>query len=196
MDANRAKWLADIQARLAPLLLAEARSKELAPKIPPARLFIAICGVGVGFNSCVLFDDFLSIRKITNPPGIVHVTRAADLQYSDYLAVSRYSHSVQAEIAVGNAEMQESDHFYMGIAWHTAALLKLRGYSSLFCPALSSESWDVVNAISDNSIKFRMLDDIPRQIVFPHEQMTISTDDVKWVKTQPALCLKKKNTCS
>jgi hypothetical protein len=171
-----------IKERLGPLLLAEARANELVQQTPPARLFVAVCGVRVEFDSFEVLDDFLSLQKVTNPPGIVHVTRAADLRYSDYLAVSRYSSAIQEEIAVGNTELQENDQFLLGIAWHTAALLKLRGYTSLFCPSSSSASWDTISAISDNSIKFQMLDDISKQISFTPQEASISVKDLEWVK--------------
>ena len=175
--------LNSIEARLTPLLLAEARAKELSQQVPPALLFIAMCGVEIDFDSFEVLDGFLSIRKVTNPPGIVHIARAANLKHSDYLSVGPYSLPVQAEIAVRDTALQKDEQFLVNIAWHTAALLKLRGYSTLFCPSLSSVSWDTVSAVSDNTIKFHMLDDVPRQIGFRGEDKSISVKDAEWVKS-------------
>jgi hypothetical protein len=185
--------LNNIEARLEPFILAEARAKELAQQVPPALLFIAICDVRVDFDSFEVLDGFLSVRKVTNPPGIVHIARAANLKHSDYLSVGRYSSFVQAEIAVGNTEIQKDEQFLVGIAWHTAALLKLRGYATLFCPSLSSVSWDAVSAVSDNTINFHMLDDVPRQIVFACEETVISVKDVEWVKSHWNTALELRN---
>lgn len=64
---------------------------------------------------------------------------------TDYLGVSRYSRSIEAEIIVGYNDAQEDESFLLDMAWHILALIKLRGYSSLFCPVSATESWDIIN---------------------------------------------------
>jgi hypothetical protein len=170
-----------IKARTHPVLESIQRAEELMRLVPKASAFFAICGTNIGFDSMELRDGFLSIRKVTNPPGVVRVARAANLERSDYLGVSRYSLGVRAEIVVGDEESEEDEEFLSNIAWHTAALLKLRGHATLFCPASSTASWDTLGAVSDNSVNFRMLDDVPRQIRLSTAAIPISPEDVKWV---------------
>lgn len=166
----------------APLQFAEDRAKKLLKQIPDALLFVSICGVKVDFELFELIDGFLSIRKVTNSPGFVHVMRAANTDKADYLSVSRYSHLTQAEITIGDNIHQVNESSLLDFAYHTAALFKLKGYSLLFCPSSSSVSWDTISAFSDNSVNFQMLDDIPHQIGFIDDSSTISIENAEWVK--------------
>jgi hypothetical protein len=78
----------------------------------------------------------VTIRRVTNP-GIVHVCRAADISRSDYLGIGRYSHAITAELAAGDLGRPEADYDQnrlLDVAWHAAALLKLRGHASFVCP--------------------------------------------------------------
>ena len=178
----KAEDLLSFKLGLTPLLIAEDRARKLLKQVPDALLFVSICGVKVDFDLFELLDGFLSIHKVTNSPGIVHVTRAANLDHVDYLSVGRYSHLTQAEIAVGNIKLQDDKPFFMDLAYHTAALFKLQGYSLLFCPSSSTVSWDIISAFSDNSVDFQMLDDVPRQIGFKDGSSMISLDNAEWVK--------------
>ena len=170
-----------MEAKTHPVFESINRAEELMPLVPKASAFFAICGPDIGFDSMDLRDGFLSIRRVTNPPGVVRVARAANLERSDYLGVSRYSLGVRAEMAVGNEGSEEDEEFLMNMAWHTAALLKLRGHVTLLCPASSTASWDTLGAIPDNSVNFRMLDDVPRQIRLSTADIPLSPEDVRWV---------------
>ena len=119
------------------------------------------------------------LRKVTNPPGLVHVTRAADLSNSDYLTVSRYSRTVTAELVLGTEEELGEDAAE-GIAWHAAALLKLTAAPALLCPASSTVSWDALSAVRDNSVRFRVLDDAPRRILLDSDNR-IGDETARWV---------------
>ena len=109
-------------------------------------------------DSQEIIAGLASIRSVSNPPGVVHVARAADLSASDYLGVSRYSASIRAELCVGTHHRgtdEKEAQFELGTAWHLVALLKLIASPSLYCPAVSGVSWDAVAAIDDNSVVFR-----------------------------------------
>jgi len=159
----------------------EANAVELSKKVPAASIYVGICGSKIEFELFEIISDFVSVRKVTNPPGIVHIAGAANHSHSDYLGVSRYSPHIQAEIAVGNPDIQCEKDFLIGVAWHMAAMLKLKSTSSLFCPVASTNSWDTISAISDNSVDFYMLDDFARQISLG-TRMPISINSTKWVK--------------
>ncbi len=166
-----------------PLELAEARAKTIQQQVPTAGLF-------VGLNGCSLAEDYydvipqlLAIRRLTNPPGVVHVCRASNLRDTDYLGVSRHSGSLSAEVVVGGTETQELNQeagAAHDLAWHFVALLKLQGFDSLCCPASSSVSWDTVAAVKDQSISFRLLDDITRKIVVDGINTTLSQKKIAW----------------
>lgn len=149
--------------------------------MPKASEYVGICGAWVDFDSFDIVDGLISVRRVTNPPGIIHVARAADLQRTDYLGVGRYSSGVRAEITVGSTEEGQANP--LGLAWHTAALLKLRGHTVLFCPASCTSSWDTISAISDNSATFRLLDDVSKQIGSPVGRTPISLEDAEWVRS-------------
>ena len=161
---------------------AEKLARELTPAIPKAKIYVGICGPALDFDSFSLLGTIGAIRKVTNAPGIVHVCRAANLKQTDYLGVSRYSLAVRGELAFGNPDGNSEPSKLLDMAWHTAALIKLRGHTALFCPALSSVSWDVISAVSDNSVTFGILDDVPRQIAAPSPK-PVSLRDVEWAKS-------------
>lgn len=61
--------------------------------------------------------------------------------------------------------------------------MKLQGFDSLSCPASSSISWDTVAAIKDQSITFRLLDDVSRWILADGANGEISHQQLLWVAT-------------
>lgn len=160
---------------------AEERAMELAPVVPEASEYVGICGATVGFDSFDIVEGLISVRRVTNPPGVIHVARAADLRRTDYLGVGRYSSAVRAEITVGTTGADEAHP--LNLAWHTAALLKLRGHTLLFCPVSCGSSWDTISAISDNSATFTLLDDVSKQIGSASSKTTVSFEDVEWVRS-------------
>jgi hypothetical protein len=172
------KDLKRIEAYMKPLQQAERRAHALASSLPKASLYVAICGTDVAFDHLPIANGLGFIRKVTNPPGIVHVCRAADLDRTDYLTVARYSSSVRAELGVGLVGREDMD-FFLDTAYHTAALLKLRNHANLFCPCFATASWDVISGISNNRVTFGVLDDAPRRIRGTDLEK-ISAQDVEW----------------
>ena len=67
------------------------------------------------------------------------------------------------------------------MAWHTAALIKLRGHQSLACPSSTTVSWDTVASVSDQSVPFVTLDDVPRRIHVDGSG-PVTTEDLAWVR--------------
>lgn len=188
----------EIEKRIAFFEEAERKAAELSSSVPEAKLYVGVCGVTLGFESFDIVDDLVSIRKVTNQPGVVHICRAANLQHSNYLSVGRYSHLIGAEINVGSKDrshLDEEKAFLLNISWHTAALIKLRDHNTLFCPVAADESWDTLCLISDNSVDFQLLDDAPRQITFTKPNKVVTIEDVEWVKSNwdNALDLRDKN---
>lgn len=159
----------------------EAKAVELSKKVPPASIFVAICGAEIESDLFEIFDEFVTLRRVTNPPGIIHIAGAANHNQSDYLGVGRYSPHIQAEITVGNPDIQCETSFLFGVAWHMAAMLKLKSTPALFCPVAATISWDTISAVSDNSVNFYMLDDFPRQISLGSKTL-ISLNSIKWTK--------------
>lgn len=176
--------LADIEASIHPILASEKRAQELQPLVPHSHLFVGLMGVTYSEAPFELLPGFLTLRQVTNPPGIIHVCRAADLERADYLAIARYSHGVKVELAVGDRKRDGHSEagFLHDLAWHAAGLLKLRGHHLLSCPASSTVSWDTVAAIENNSVQFRVLDDVPRQIALRTGQHTITPGELAWVR--------------
>jgi hypothetical protein len=87
-------------------------------------------------------------------------------------------------MAVGDPARSSDDNepsFLHDLAWHTAALLKLCGNWTLTCPASATVSWDTIAAADTQSVTFRMLDDVPKQIGFQQTLPSISRRDLEWV---------------
>jgi len=157
----------------------EARGRALKQVVPSAKLYVGICGTNVAFSEFKLSNGLGFVRKVANPPGSVHVLRAANLANTDYLAVSRYSSAISAELALGLESDSEIDDL-LDVAFHTAALIKLRHHPNLKCPCFATASWDVVSAITDNSVDFGMLDDVPRQL--PGVEIeAVTEEEMHWV---------------
>ncbi|MEW6047105.1 MAG: hypothetical protein AB1609_11580 [Bacillota bacterium] len=174
-----------IERVLSPFKAAEQRAAELLATAPRARLFVGVCGVTLEAASFAVVDEFITLRSVSNPPSAIHIAQVADLTDADYLAVSRYSSSVTSEIAVGHLDIEKAHQLdlLLHLAWHTAAMLKLRGHDGLICPVASTVSWDVVPAIKDRSVRFYLLDDSPRLIVPTAVRSRISNVDMEWTKT-------------
>ncbi len=173
--------IAAIRARWQPLFDAEERAKLLISSVPSAHLFIAIENIELSFASFDIVDDLITIRKVTNPPDLLHVAQAAT-ERTVALPVGRYSSYITAEFAIGNPEIREDERGLMlELAWHTMALLKLRGYINTFCPAAATCSWDVISGQKD-AIEFQVLDDVPRQIRLPITKTAVDLEDIRWVK--------------
>ena len=157
----------------------EARGRALKQVIPAAKIYVGVCGTEVAFDEFRFSNGLGFIRKVVNPPGSVHVLRAANLANADYLAVSRYSSSIRAELAPGLESDSDIDSL-LDVAFHTAALIKLRHHPNLTCPCFATASWDVVSAITDNTVNFGMLDDVPRQ-VRGAELEAVTEEEMRWV---------------
>jgi hypothetical protein len=190
--------IAEMEKRIAYFEKAERRAEILSSSIPNSELFVGMCGVTIELDSFDIVDDLVKLRKVTNQPGLVHICQAANHQHSDYLSVGRYSSSISAEIAVGNKGRTNSYQekvFLFNIAWHTVALIKLRGHNTVFCPVAANESWDTQCLISDNSVDFHILDDTPRQITFRKPSSVLIKEDVEWVKSvwSTALSMRDRN---
>jgi hypothetical protein len=70
----------------------EAKAVELSKIVPAAPIFVAICGIEIEIEQFEIVDGFAAVRKVTNPPGLVHVARAANRNQLDYLGISRILH--------------------------------------------------------------------------------------------------------
>jgi hypothetical protein len=101
------KDISEMKALLQPILDREKQAEELAPFVPPANLFFGISGVSPDFDSFDVLGGFACVRKVTNPPEMVHVCSAAKLELTDFMGVSRYSPGIQAEIACGTIDPEE-----------------------------------------------------------------------------------------
>src|SRR5439155_26164015 len=95
---------------------AEERGRELMQSVPQATVYVGVCSIQLEFNEFRLSNGTGILRKITNPPGIIAVCRAADLSKTDYLSVSRYSSAVRGELAFGLDRTGDLE-FLLGIAW-------------------------------------------------------------------------------
>lgn len=174
-----------IQARLKPLQEQEERARQLSATVPPAAVFVGILGPPLPCDAFSFLEGYASIRKVTNPPGVVHVCSAANPSRSDYMGVSRYSHAFTSEIAFGNTEefpTKRDPQLYLDLAWHTVAMLKLRTGAAIVCPAASSCSWDTVAAAPQGTVQFQLLDDVSRKVLASPPRRAISVDDLNWVK--------------
>lgn len=166
------------------MLARQERAKQLKAEVPPAWLFVGMCGVAWEDGLFEIKPGFLSLRSVENAPDIMDVCAAADFQKTDSLSVGRYSTAIRAELVVGGPSAEEkynSARFLHTLAWRVAALLKLRGYSALVCPASATISWDTIAAAPSHSVCFHVLDDIPRSISLSDKKVVVSRDDLEWV---------------
>lgn len=177
------RQLQEIESRIQPLLDSEALAVKLQSQVPDAALFVGLAGIVYEESSFDILPDLVMLRPVTNPPGIVHVCRSANLNHSNYLGVARYSNYITAEIACGRKLSSYSDDacFLHALAWHTTSLIKLRGHQTIFCPASSSVSWDTVALEANNSVTFLTLDDVPSKISID-DSKPVTTEDLVWVR--------------
>ncbi|HVP42644.1 MAG TPA: hypothetical protein VMS96_04395 [Terriglobales bacterium] len=170
----------EIKERMSWFEKAEAKSLALLPTIPATAVYVGLTGCELDVDCFDVLHGIAVIRRVTNAPGIVHVCRAADLKRTDYLSVARYSSAISSELAFG-LDGTDDIRPLLESAWHTAAMIKLRGHTTLCCPSFATRSWDALCAISDNSVTFGILDDVPRQIR-GNREAKISVGDLEWVR--------------
>ena len=166
-----------------PIRQAEDRARQLVGNVPPATQFVGICGARLAVKEFDLLDGFLTIRQVSNPPGLIHVVSAANESSHDYLHVARHSNAVTSEIGAGNDALDsEFNAAALNLAYHAAALLKLCEQDFLTCPASSTISWDCIAACSDKSVLFHVLDEIPRAYLGRLPASEIGLSDLEWVR--------------
>jgi hypothetical protein len=172
-----------IKSQLSWIEKAESEAKRLSAQIPDGQLYIGIVGIDLKFNSCTFINGLATLRKVTNPPGFVFICSAANLNFTEYLGVSRYSSNIQAELVVDckNIFKTQESEFVLNIAWSILSLLKLRSQSNLLCPIYANKSWDTIASIKDNSVIFGILDDIPKRIAHP-SLSKVTKEDIAWVQ--------------
>jgi hypothetical protein len=178
--ANAASQLKEFLKQSEWLDRAAARSKEIEARLGPLTKCFGLMGIRVETESLEIDDGICWIRNVSNPPGMVHLFAAADLSIRDVYPISRYSGAISAEIAINDQGAEAPGLFDLG--WHLAALLKIRGYHALCCPALSPVSWDVVAGKGKEGLKFRLLDDVPSSIQFAETSRVLTVADAEWVK--------------
>ena len=76
--------------------------------------------------------------------------------------------------------------------WHTAALIKLRGKSTIMCPCFATSSWDAIASINNNTVTFGMLDDVPRQLR-TSSSVTVDLSDLNWANENWERALELRN---
>ncbi|MCM0758114.1 hypothetical protein M7775_05930 [Sporomusa sphaeroides DSM 2875] len=182
---NNSDRLKEIKQRLHVFNEAEEYARLVEGNIPKAQHYISIIGITLDFNSITIIDELITIRRVSNAPGLVHLFGVADLGHPDYFSIGRYSSNITAELVAGFFELDNRDKlncdFLLDIAWHILALLKLRGHSTVFSPGYTSTSWDLVCIQPKNSLIFRSLDDLPRQLRI--QPITVVTlEDMEWIK--------------
>lgn len=188
--------LEDVEARVMALKKFEEKAATLKPTIPKAQLYVGMAGIRLKFDQFDIIPEFLKIRRVSNPPGMVHVCAAANLRGSDYLGVARYSTGISAEIVVGQERLGKKNRqagFLYELAWHTAALIKLRGFQMLVCPVSSTVSWDIIAGTPDHSVVFRMLDDVSRSIIAGMRRYSVAISDLQWITNNWERALELRN---
>jgi hypothetical protein len=159
----------------------ERRAKALLDIVPKGDLFVGMTGLQMEPQDCEIRGSHIRIRRVSNPPGIVHVCCAAD-SYSDVYGAARFSSAIKAEIVIERGtEQQEDETPLLESAYHTAALIKLAGQLNLTCPVSATSSWNTIAAITDHSVHFRMLDDVPRRLGIQKPTRSLSKEDIEWV---------------
>lgn len=194
--------LTEARERLRALLAAseplERRARaaeELRQKVPDASLFVGLAGCLVPEEPFEFMSGLAVLRRVTNAPGVVHVCSAADPRKADYLGVARYSGNISAELALAPTVLGDEGPpltFWHEMAWHLAALVKLGGCDRLSCPASATVSWDVIAAVTDRSIPFELLDDVPRQITVGGDP-NLDEGHLNWVREHQMAALEMRN---
>lgn len=158
---------------------------------PVAGFYVAVAGVEAPDNTVTLESlGVITANPVPEPPGVIHIVRAAKLNRLDYLAVARCSQYVRGQISFDLPP--QLDRQWLDLSWHYLALLKLRGNINLRCPAVATKSWNVISAFSDNSVGFRLLDEF-MGISLMHSSKAITQDDLQWAANNYKTALELRN---
>ena len=166
-----------------PIRQAEERARALVGQVPPAALFVGLCGVRIPVQEFELAEGFLWVRPVTNPPGLVHVVTTAKDCSPDYLHAARHSTAITAEIGAGNVAFEpDMNGRVLTLSYHAAALMKLCDQDFLICPASATTSWDAVASRPHKSIQYTVLDEAPRRLVGRPPNAEMSLSQLEWVR--------------
>ena len=191
------KPLTDVIAKgWAPFEQQEARSRGLRQTVPDALIYVGLCGVTLESSSVNLVPGLITLRKVVNPPDVIHVTCAANTERSDWLGVGRHARNIAAELCVHDAVDQLQIQGALDFAFHAVALLKLHGVGLVHCPVASSASFDLICDIADHSVDFRLLDDVGGVLPLSAEGGVVGSKATTWVKKHFATALELRNTAS
>lgn len=175
-----------------PFFESEKKSIDLRASLPKGQLFIGMIGFPSLGKDFSFLDGVALLRPVANPPGIIHIARAADLKKSDYLGVGRFSHLISNELVLGSLDQRKEVWLLLEIAWQLAVLLKLLGPPSLLAPVYSTQSWDAICAIKDNSVAFGLLDDQVRRLS-GFVDRAVTPSDLEWVRKHWEISLEMRN---
>ncbi len=171
----------------------ELRAKAMWDIVPEGDIFVGMIGLQMEPKDYSI-HDYIGIRRVTNPPGLVHVCCAADKE-SDAYGVARHSSAIQAEMVIGLGTKKQGKTALLELAYHTAALIKLVGHANLICPVAATNSWDTIAAVKDRSVHFFLLDDAPQYLLIGESLRVLSQEDIELLNAywEPALLLRQKN---
>lgn len=164
---------------------AEDRARDYLASEPNCRAFFGIGGIRAATGTSLDLDELFMahLAPVPHPPGIVHISIAADPKQTDYLAAAHLAEFISCELSLtphselSEEQVQEANGLVPDIVWTLVALLKIQGHDSLFCPAFANRSWNVIPAAPKESVRFKSVDRVPFFVSAPRE---ITPTEFQW----------------
>lgn len=173
------KDLAADRAILQPLIDAEENARRHVQSEPPAKWFLGIAGTQTANIEMTGGFHTLWAKSVPAPPGFVHMFAASHALDGDVAYLAWTANQIRSEVAFETPDEDTA----IGLAYHLACLLKLRGFINLWCPGLASRSWLVIPAAERTSVIFRRLDFFPK-FMRQDMQFSLGHDDFAWVQSK------------
>jgi hypothetical protein len=157
-----------------------AASPEEIALLEPGELHLGLFGVKAPNEPIKFLGGLMSLRGVRAPPGVVHLAGKSRGTPDPWLAVARSSSGISAELVFHEPEGEAFDtRGQLHMAWHLAALLRLRSHQ-VHAPVAASVAWDAIARADNGSVEFILLDDVPATIS-TRTPTRVSGADIAWI---------------
>jgi hypothetical protein len=120
------------------------------------------------------------IQKIVEPPGEVELASA--LERSDLFSlIGRYSKGLTYELFIKDIDDYKERIF--DIAWWIISCIRIKSNVGFIVPFVSNYSWSTIAAAPNNSVKIRVIEDVPKADRYFLDSK-VSVNDIGWVNNQ------------
>src|SRR5436309_4557207 len=109
----------------------------------PAAWYVLVCGLPLAEDSLAIGTS-LTIRRLATPLSVFDLAAAGAVGFREWATLEPLARSATAEIESLTSGVQVPGYDALNKCWLASALLVLRGFARLLCPAVSAYPWNLI----------------------------------------------------